>query len=283
MGKQRLKACAAGVLLGLAGCPLPFAQEAPAARAAHDFFVRAEYSRTVMLDHLASPNVIAGNGVVLDAGYLRDSTRTRFAVNLEGSWADLERYRRGRTILAQTGYDSVGIPVAGLHERHRSMIGGRIRIQVLFNLIGQARLSDGLKMALGFELEELAQFPISHTMHGLVNVLALNLAARASYRIGQRNILEGAISFPAVGAVTRLPWSTDPEMPGERLWISFFRNGTQIATVNTLQHVQAALSWAFRVSPALSLVTGYRFEWLHYSLPRHITTAGNRFYVGVNL
>jgi len=273
---QAVPACSPGV--GGAG---------PTSAATHDFYLYTEYSRTLMLDHLASPNVIAGNGVVLDAGYRRETGRGSLGIRAEAMWADLERYGRGETLLAQTGFTQVGIPVAGLRERFRQMVASGLEVEILFVVLEPGRdsvgHSTGLGASVGFTIEEQARFPLAANQHGLMNLLSIDLTARAEYQLGERSVVEGRLSFPAGGLVTRLPWSTDPEFPNQTVFASFFRNGTRFATVNTLQHIQTAFSWTYSLSPVISLSAGYGFEWLHYSLPRHITIAGSTFYLGVLL
>jgi hypothetical protein len=253
------------------------------AQDANEFLLNAGYTRLMLLDHLASPNVFDSNGVTLTAGYARNNARLTIYADLSGSFDSMYLHELGRVPLAFRWTEPSGEVLEDYGSLRYDLIGGGLTAGALLRIHGPGGRALPVDVGIGMNLKEILRYSFAQQWQGMINTASIQAELQCVFEVADGHELEGSISFPFASLVTRMPWSLDPVTPGIPDWIAYFMHGTRFATVNTFQHVQAGLSYKYSVNPGVSLVLEYAAAWLHYSLPRDITVITNNLSVGVEL
>ena len=294
MINHRVLVCAMAVLLAGAGATPAGAADLPphadsvgepGSGISHQFQFNLGYTRVMMLDHLASPNVFDSNGGTVRAGYGRNSPSWLLSVQTMAFFDVMYPHGLGRVPLAFRFVAPDGEVLEDYGALDYWLTGGGLTIEALFPVFrgGPASNDRPFSFSTGAGVDERMRYSLAQQWQGMINTASLNAVMHAEYRPAENHHLSASVSFPLVSLVTRMPWSLDPVRPGRADWISFFKVGTRFATVDTFQHVQATVTYRYTIASGATLVAAYQPAWLHYSLPRDITVVSNHIALGVEL
>ncbi|MEM9930436.1 MAG: hypothetical protein AAF840_11500, partial [Bacteroidota bacterium] len=126
------------------------------------------------------------------------------------------------------------------------------------------------------DFEGVANFPWA-TLYG-----DLGVKLRRDFTIGERLTLQGEVSVPIVGLVTRQPFNYIPRRQGEEPGVaSLLALGTEVVTLNKYQRFNLSLSTPLPIGKRWLLRQSYNFHWFRYAEPKPISLYHHQLIFGL--
>ncbi|OUJ70373.1 hypothetical protein [Hymenobacter crusticola] len=226
----------------------------------HELWAGGGPLERVMLDRQASPLVYRAKGSAFQLTYTRRGTRSRLSLDLQPTFGQdlakrygVRRYHNGvGTYAIQSAYYDASLALRYL-RRLPTANPAKLRLFAGLGVQNRLQVSDA----------------VANLYWGL-NVAGLYAEGRAEYQPTPAQQLTAELSVPGLAAVTRHTYANYPKSTDESNLGAFFTQGTQWASLDQFQQVQASLRYHYTLFRRLHVGVRYRFQWLHYPAPRPI-------------
>ena len=117
---------------------------------------------------------------------------------------------------------------------------------------------------------------------GTINYLSLSPAISSEWMLPNGKSLAGEFEMSMLSVVTRLPYHNAPAIPGKSDFATFFTGHNSIESLMHLQNINLSVSYPVLTGKKMALYAAYKFNWMHYSLPEHLTETASQIQLNFN-
>ena len=166
--------------------------------------------------------------------------------------------------------ESVAVPMRGL------MTAPRLHTRLEYRWIA----ADRVDVLAGGRVHWDVRYPVGFVGAGLYQLLSLQPTVAVRLLPAPAHAIEIGASLTAVGWRTRAPWHQSVSLPDTGKVAGWFRQGSRVASLGSLQTIAIDVGYAYRIRPRWSVGAAWALWWLHDAQPRPMTSTQQRLTAG---
>jgi len=225
----------------------------------------AGYSQLMLLDKQVSPLIYKAHFFPVSLEYTKKTYNgmMNFKFKLANGFTGPKHFKERDRLIIYT--DNNGVFQEYIYTmKNNYIVLNEINFEYVWKI--NSLTNDKTSFYVGGQTKQFFLFSFTDVPLFVHNELSINPSFVATYELMGLKCLS-RISFFAVGAITKLPYSNNPVDGEHNYFVSTFRMGTEFSTIKDYQRINLHQSIMKTINNKWAIGLNYNFYW--YSCPRY--------------